>query len=153
MHCKVWHEITYPFPNFNGAKINNCCIWSYSALSYNGCNYLSMVGFKLTLASKRGPYSGCYGRIRLEFNLQKIPLYLVLVLSINFKVQFGWNAKGYTKRRTPCFTGMMILYSSFFPRFCLRYHQTLLTKRLNYILTNGVVWINMCKKCAKLSSV
>ena len=35
IHLKVWDEITYPFPNFNGA-----------------CDYLSMLGWKLIHAKK-----------------------------------------------------------------------------------------------------
>ena len=39
----MWDEITYSPPNFKGATL------------YNGCNYLSMLGFKLIHISKRGP--------------------------------------------------------------------------------------------------
>ena len=42
MPSKVWDEITYPFPNFNGATVE---VWEWISYStfYNGCNYLSML--------------------------------------------------------------------------------------------------------------
>ena len=46
MSGKVLDEITYPFLNFNGA----------TAHIINGCNYLSMLGFKLIHVSKKGPW-------------------------------------------------------------------------------------------------
>ena len=61
---KVWDEITYPFPNFNGTAVNvwdeitypfpnfNGCV---HLTLYNGCHYLSMLGLKLIHVSKRGP--------------------------------------------------------------------------------------------------
>ena len=48
----VWDEITYLFPNFNG------CTWSlgmdkkFHPALHNRCNYLSMLGLKLTHVSK-----------------------------------------------------------------------------------------------------
>ena len=40
-HSKVWDEITYPFPNFNGyLRIDK----EFHSTLYNGCNYLSMLG-------------------------------------------------------------------------------------------------------------
>ena len=55
---KVWDEITYPFSNFQWLHH-----WSldmdkqFHPTHYNGCNYLSMPGFKLYHVSKRGPGS------------------------------------------------------------------------------------------------
>ena len=45
IHCKVWDEIIYPFPNFNGFHPTLYWIW----------NYLSMLWSKLNHVSKRGP--------------------------------------------------------------------------------------------------
>ena len=42
MPCKVWNEVTYPFPNFKGFTC------------YDGCNYLSMLRIKLIDVSRRG---------------------------------------------------------------------------------------------------
>ena len=41
MPSKVWDEITYPFPNFNGCWSLRMDKWFYPTL-YNGCNCLSM---------------------------------------------------------------------------------------------------------------
>ena len=54
IHYKVWDEITYPFLflNFNG------CLGvdkQFHPTHYNGCYYLSMLGFKLNHVSERGP--------------------------------------------------------------------------------------------------
>ena len=38
MASKVWEEITYPFPNFNGCTTE---VWD---TLYNECDYLSMLG-------------------------------------------------------------------------------------------------------------
>ena len=46
-HYKMWDEITYPFPNFNGAIIE---VWEWVINSiplYCACDYLSMLGLKL----------------------------------------------------------------------------------------------------------
>ena len=54
MPCKVWDEITYPFPNFNSCTVE---VWEWISnfiSLYNGCNYLSMLGLKLINISKRG---------------------------------------------------------------------------------------------------
>ena len=51
IHYKVWYEITYPFPNFNGA------IPHFIGYVY----YLSMLGLKLNRVSKRAP-----GRISIS---------------------------------------------------------------------------------------
>ena len=44
MSCKVWDEITYPVPNFNGCTVE---VWKWISnfISHfiNGCNYLSML--------------------------------------------------------------------------------------------------------------
>ena len=60
MHSKVWDEIIYPFPNFNGCTVE---VWEWLnnfTPHYNGCNYLSMLGLKLIHFSKRGPWSVSY---------------------------------------------------------------------------------------------
>ena len=44
IHYTVWDEITYSFPNFNGAHTT----------LYQECDYLSMLGLKLNHVSKRG---------------------------------------------------------------------------------------------------
>ena len=55
MPSKVWDVITYPFQNFNGYPVETWeLISNFIAYNYNGCNYLSMLGFKLNLVSKRG---------------------------------------------------------------------------------------------------
>ena len=43
MSNKVWEEITYPFPNFNGATFE---VWELidNPTLLNGCNYLSIMG-------------------------------------------------------------------------------------------------------------
>ena len=41
IHCKVWDEITYPFPNFSGATE----VWEWIRIWV--CYYLSMLVFKL----------------------------------------------------------------------------------------------------------
>ena len=55
MPSKVWDEITYPFPNFNGCIVE---VWEWisnvTPHSNNGCNYLSMLGLKLIYVGKRG---------------------------------------------------------------------------------------------------
>ena len=56
-HHKLWDEITYPFPNFNGCTVE---VWEWISdfipYFYNGCNYLSMLGLTLIHVSKRGPW-------------------------------------------------------------------------------------------------
>ena len=56
IHYKMWNEITYPFPNFNGVEI-----WEltddYFHLTLNWtCDYLIRLGLKLNHVSKRSPY-------------------------------------------------------------------------------------------------
>ena len=51
---KVWGEIIYLYPNFNGANI------SHLTLSW-ACDYLCMLGLKLNHVNKRGPIS-LYGK-------------------------------------------------------------------------------------------
>ena len=51
----MWSEITYPFPNFNGATVG---VWEWISNfipHYNGCNYLSMIRLKLNHVSERDP--------------------------------------------------------------------------------------------------
>ena len=52
----MWDEITYPFPNFNGATVD---VWEWDKqfhfTLYNICNYLSMLGLKLIHVSQRDP--------------------------------------------------------------------------------------------------
>ena len=59
MPRKVWDEITYPFPKFNGSllKFGNEYLFIYNTF-YNGFNYVSMLGLKLNHVSKR--VSGLY---------------------------------------------------------------------------------------------
>ena len=53
MLCKIWNDITYPFPNFNG---RNC--WSlgmdkwFHLTLHDLCNYLSMLWLKLIHVNK-----------------------------------------------------------------------------------------------------
>ena len=51
MLSKVWYEISYTFPNFNGCAAE---VWEWISYftSYDGYNYLSMLGFKLHRVSK-----------------------------------------------------------------------------------------------------
>ena len=51
MSSEVWDEITYPFPNFNGATVE---VWEgiNNFIPYFGCNCLSMMGLKLNHVSK-----------------------------------------------------------------------------------------------------
>ena len=44
---KVWYEIFYPFPNFNGTTVE---VWEWKLFHttlHNECSYLSLLGFKL----------------------------------------------------------------------------------------------------------
>ena len=53
---KKWDEITYPFKNFSGASVQVLEWISNLVISlplYNGCNYVSMLGFELSHLSKR----------------------------------------------------------------------------------------------------
>ena len=56
MPSKVWSEITYPFPNFNGCTVE---VWEWDKqfrpILDNGCNYSSMLGFQLIHVSKMCP--------------------------------------------------------------------------------------------------
>ena len=45
MLSKVWDEMPYPFPNFNGCTVGMDKL--FRPTLYNGCNYLSMLGLKL----------------------------------------------------------------------------------------------------------
>ena len=57
MPSKVWDEITYPFPIFNGATIEGWeWISNFISHFFNGFNYLSMSGFKLNYVSKRSAW-------------------------------------------------------------------------------------------------
>ena len=53
---KAWDDITYPFPNFNGATVE---VWEWinniHPILYWACDYLSMMGLKLIHVSRRGP--------------------------------------------------------------------------------------------------
>ena len=56
MPSKVWDKITYPFPNFNSCTVDVLGMDKlFHPTLYNGCNYLSMLGFKLIHVSKRTP--------------------------------------------------------------------------------------------------
>ena len=57
IHCKVWAEITYQFPNFNGCTAE---VWKWISnfvTLYQACNYLSILGLKLNHVNKRGYWS------------------------------------------------------------------------------------------------
>ena len=53
MHNKVWDEITYTFPNFNGISLGMDNL--VHPTLYNGCNNLSMLISRLSKFSKRIP--------------------------------------------------------------------------------------------------
>ena len=57
MFSKVWGEITHPFLNFNGATIE-VYEWISNFIPHF-TDYLSMLGLKLNLISKRGPRRHC----------------------------------------------------------------------------------------------
>ena len=57
---KVWDEIAYPFPNFNGRTLDVWELISNFTLC-NGCNHLSMLGLKLIHVNIRGPRSEVIG--------------------------------------------------------------------------------------------
>ena len=48
IHFKVWDEITFPFPNFNGCAVE---VWEWisniTRPLYRACDYLSMLGLLL----------------------------------------------------------------------------------------------------------
>ena len=50
---KVWDEITYPFPDFNGETVE---VWEWINIfiPHFTCDYLSILGFKLKHVCKRG---------------------------------------------------------------------------------------------------
>ena len=53
MLSDVWGEITYTFPNINGAAVE---VWElFHPILYDGCNHLSTLGLKLIHDSKRAP--------------------------------------------------------------------------------------------------
>ena len=57
MPSKVWDEITYQFPNFNGYTVE---VWEWISnftthVIITACDYLSMLGLKSIHVSKRGP--------------------------------------------------------------------------------------------------
>ena len=53
MPSKMWDEITYPFPNFNGAT-TEAWEWISNFISlYNRCDYLSMEGIRLIHVIKK----------------------------------------------------------------------------------------------------
>ena len=51
MSSNVWDEISYQFPNFNGATVE---VWEWinHPTLDNGCDYLSMQGLKVTHVHK-----------------------------------------------------------------------------------------------------
>ena len=51
---KVWDYIIYPFPNLGRWSLRMDKLFLLAI--YNGCNYLSMLGFKLIHVSRRGPW-------------------------------------------------------------------------------------------------
>ena len=55
MPCKMWDEIIYRLPNFNGCTIG---VWKWINNSIPHIhNYLSMMGLKLNHVSRRGPWA------------------------------------------------------------------------------------------------
>ena len=55
MSSKVYDEITFAFPYVKDATVK---VWEWVSnfiLHFNGCNYLSILGWKLIHLSKRGP--------------------------------------------------------------------------------------------------
>ena len=55
MPSKVWKEITYSFPTFNGFIVE-AWEWMNNFISvYDVCNYLPLLGSKLIHVSKSGP--------------------------------------------------------------------------------------------------
>ena len=69
MRIRVRGEITYPFPNFNGCTAE---VWEWISkfhlILYNGCNYLSVMGFKLNHISKMGPWSFSWDQQNQQWN-------------------------------------------------------------------------------------
>ena len=66
MPSKVWGEIPYRFVNLWSLGMDK----QFHLTIYNGCNYLLMLGFKLTHFSKRGPwccFPGTEAIVRLSF--------------------------------------------------------------------------------------
>ena len=56
MPCKVCDEITYPSPNFPGCTLDVFGIDKlFNSTHFNGCDQLSMPGFKLNNANKEAP--------------------------------------------------------------------------------------------------
>ena len=54
MPCKMWGEITHPFPNFNGSTLKFGNGWVISSTLYNErIFFLSMLGLKLNHVGKR----------------------------------------------------------------------------------------------------
>ena len=55
MLSELWDKITHPFPNFSGTTVE---VWeliiNFIPPLYNGCNYWSMMWFKLKHVSNRG---------------------------------------------------------------------------------------------------
>ena len=89
MSSKMWDEIIYTFPNFNGWSLG-MGKWFHPSI-YNGFNYLYMVGLKLIHISKAlrnwgiGWYSGILllpiHRYSLTlFELKKCPKQKVLLI-------------------------------------------------------------------------
>ena len=56
----MWNEITYPFPNFNGAAVEvwECISNFIPYFTRHACDYLSMLGLKLNHVCKRGTWCG-----------------------------------------------------------------------------------------------
>ena len=55
VHYKVWDEIIYQFPNFNGCTVEFGNGWVISSHIYWACDYLCILVLKLNHVSKRGP--------------------------------------------------------------------------------------------------
>ena len=51
---KMWDEITYPFPNFDGAGVEDGEWIDY--FIHDGRNYLSTLGFNYSILAKRATF-------------------------------------------------------------------------------------------------
>ena len=80
IHYKMWDEITYPFPNFNGCTVE---VWEWISNiipHFTGeCDYLSMLGIKLIHVTKCAPGVSLPTGIILKTNEAVINIYVSVV--------------------------------------------------------------------------
>ena len=50
----MWDEITHTFANFNGAAVD-VCEWISNFIAQSACDYLSILGLKITRVRKGVP--------------------------------------------------------------------------------------------------